>query len=443
MKLLLNGGGSTEKLLLTMNKLNEIIDHNKPILYVPLAMEEIEHPYDSCYDWFIKQIKNINIPHVDMPKSFKEFATLNLNDYSAIFIGGGNTFRLLKGLKDYKIFNKIKEYLKKDGIVIGCSAGSIIFGYDINSCLIMDDNNVNLKDTKGFNMLNNKSLFAHYTNEYTKEAHEEFKKFLKGYSLSNEPVIALPEEDTIYINNQQIELIGTKSYYEFIDGKEIEKTNIINSKNLYTKRLELKLPTMEEQQRLWEILCDETINQYYFPTPDRIFNKNNLKNNNLKDLKEARKIFLNQFQDWEKQKPFYQKKIEQINNQDDSQKYTWSIFLKDTDTVIGQITCQPKENEIENIRDIGWYIDPKYQGNGYATEAAETMLDFMFNEVGIKEIKTSAAEINPASWKIMEKLGFKYLGNKKSTYFCNDEILNLKEYCCNKEMFNKKRINNK
>ena len=51
------------------------------------------------------------------------------------------------------------------------------------------------------------------------------------------------------------------------------------------------------------------------------------------------------------------------------------------------------------------------------------MLDFMFNEVEISEIKTSAAEINPASWKLMEKLGFKYIGTKKSTYFKDNEIL--------------------
>ena len=48
----------------------------------------------------------------------------------------------------------------------------------------------------------------------------------------------------------------------------------INSKRLYTERLELRIPTMEEQYRLWEILIDERVNRYYFPTPERIFVKN-------------------------------------------------------------------------------------------------------------------------------------------------------------------------
>ncbi len=211
--------------------------------------------------------------------------------------------------------------------------------------------------------------------------------------------------------------------------------NKINSKNLYTDRLELRIPTMEEQHRLWEILINEDINQYYFPTPDRIFDKNNLSKDNIEDLKKARRIFTEQLSDWKRQEPFYEKKIESIQAQDDSQKYTWSIFLKGTNTVIGQITCQPKDNEPENIRDVGWFIDPNCQGKGYATEAAVAILDFMFNEVKITDIKTSAAEINPGSWRIMEKLGFEFVGTKKSSYFKDDEILISKEYHGTKELF--------
>lgn len=215
----------------------------------------------------------------------------------------------------------------------------------------------------------------------------------------------------------------------------------INSKNLYSERLDLRIPTMNEQHRLWEILCIEDVNKYYFPTPDRIFNKYELKKDNINDLKSAREIFIKQLTDWDRQLPFYEKKVNSIKNGEISQKFTWSIFLKDSDTVIGQITCQPKDNEPYNIRDVGWYIDPEYQGNGYGSEAAEVMLDFMFNEVEITDIYTSAAEINPGSWKIMERLGFEYTGNKESTYYDNDEILISKEYHGNRELFLNRKKN--
>ena len=218
MKLLLNGGGNTKELELPMSIVNEIMDHNKKILYVPLAMDEIDFSYDDCYKWFQKQVINVDVKGIDMPRSFEQFTSLDFNNYSAIFIGGGNTYKLLKGIKDNGIFEKINEYLNNDGIVIGCSAGAIIFGYDINSCLAMDRNDVNLIDTKGFDKINGKSIFAHYTNSKTEEIHKKYTDYLIEYSTTNEIVIALPEEDTIFIDNDKITIIGDRPYYEFNNG---------------------------------------------------------------------------------------------------------------------------------------------------------------------------------------------------------------------------------
>lgn len=59
----------------------------------------------------------------------------------------------------------------------------------------------------------------------------------------------------------------------------------------------------------------------------------------------------------------------------------------------------------------------------------------MFNEVEISDIYTSAATINPGSWRIMEKLGFEYIGNKMSTYYNDNEILESKIYHGTRELF--------
>lgn len=49
MRLILCGGGHGEKTVIANSKLNDIIDHTRPLLYVPLAMDEVEHPYDGCH----------------------------------------------------------------------------------------------------------------------------------------------------------------------------------------------------------------------------------------------------------------------------------------------------------------------------------------------------------------------------------------------------------
>lgn len=100
-------------------------------------------------------------------------------------------------------------------------------------------------------------------------------------------------------------------------------------RNFETEHLLIKQPTMNEQYELWQILKDEKVNRYYFPTPDRIFEKNNLSKDKIEDMVVARKIFMDQLNDWERQKPFYEKKIESIVSGDNSQKFTWSIFTKE------------------------------------------------------------------------------------------------------------------
>ena len=237
MQLLLNGGGSTKELVQTMSKLNEIIDHSKPVLYVPLAMEEELIPYDSCYEWFKKQMCNIDNVNFDMIRSFEEFSNIDLLKYSAIFIGGGNTYKLMKGIKEFNIFDKINNYLDDNGIVVGCSAGSVIFGFDINCISTMDSNYVGLKDTKGFNKLNGKSIFPHYTNSKTVEKHNKYTNDLINYSSIYEDVIAIPEEDTIYIEDDKIIIIGEKPFYEFSNGvsKKIDFNDLYSINNSIRK----------------------------------------------------------------------------------------------------------------------------------------------------------------------------------------------------------------
>lgn len=220
--------------------------------------------------------------------------------------------------------------------------------------------------------------------------------------------------------------------------------NNISIKDFETERLIIKKPTMDEQHALWNILRQDEVNRYYFPTPDRIFNKNNLNKETIEDLKVARKIFMEQLNDWERQAPFYEKKIESINNEENSQKFTWSIFLKSGEP-IGQITVQPSgDYEEPSIRDIGWFINPKYQGQGLGTEAATAVLEFMFNEVEIDRIETSAAIINVGSWRVMEKLGFEKTGIKTSTYYDEeDNILDCYTYMCNKDLYLNRENNKK
>ena len=218
MKIFLNGGGAGLQTTEVNKKLSEIIDYTKPLLYVPIAMKSEE--YDNCLNWITNELKNVNISNIDMVRSARELFNKNFDEYSAIFIGGGNTFKLLFELKLTGCFQKIREYIENDGIVFGGSAGAIILGEDIESCNCDDENEVGLIDTRGFDVLNGISLLCHFTNR-----DEEKNKYNTEFCLNlshKRKIIALPEEDTIFINGEDIEVIGTEPYFIFDKGNMIK-----------------------------------------------------------------------------------------------------------------------------------------------------------------------------------------------------------------------------
>lgn len=237
MAVILGGGGSAEQTVLTNKLFESLIDSAKPILYIPLAWTHYDKGYQNCKKFLIGEFSNIKHGEIEVVQSADEILSKNLLDYSAVFIGGGNTYKLLKELKDSGAFEKIKQYTDNGGIVYGGSAGAVVFGKDINSIAYMDINNVGLNDTRGFNSLFEFSLTAHYTNR-SEEKHKKATEYLIKYSMQ-EPVIALPEEDSLYTDGKIVKIVGTRPWYIFNKGKnrqlnsgvEYRKDDFINLVN--------------------------------------------------------------------------------------------------------------------------------------------------------------------------------------------------------------------
>lgn len=191
----------------------------------------------------------------------------------------------------------------------------------------------------------------------------------------------------------------------------------LGSKTLETDRLILKAQTMEEQKYLWSILMKPDVNKYYLTVP---------------------KKFSEKLKDWNKQEEYYKNDMEHANDLD---VFRWSIFIKETGQCIGRVSCHPASDENSeinnpNIRGVGWFIDPKFKGNGYGNEAAQAMMDYMFTECEIDEIRTGAAIQNPASWMIMEKFGFLRLDKTKMVeYTYVDELVEDYQYYLTRQMY--------
>jgi RimJ/RimL family protein N-acetyltransferase len=57
--------------------------------------------------------------------------------------------------------------------------------------------------------------------------------------------------------------------------------------------------------------------------------------------------------------------------------------------------------------ELGWVIAGQSQGRGYATEAASALMAHAFETLGCHRVIATCQPENPASWRVMEKLGMR------------------------------------
>ena len=98
------------------------------------------------------------------------------------------------------LLNFIKENKMFFALLIIVTALGIAFGFENVKQLKSD---IDLEDITGFDLLNGYSLLCHYGNR-DKERTENSTKHLLELS-KQKPIYAIPEEDTIYVEDDKIE----------------------------------------------------------------------------------------------------------------------------------------------------------------------------------------------------------------------------------------------
>ena len=95
--------------------------------------------------------------------------------------------------------------------------------------------------------------------------------------------------------------------------------------------------------------------------------------------------------------------------------YYFAIVLKETGKVIGEIFAHPEATTPDEGADKDtfspcWMLNPAYQGQGYAYEAARAFFGYLFGEKGARRIYAYTEDYNLPSQRLCEKLGMRREG---------------------------------
>jgi len=76
------------------------------------------------------------------------------------------------------------------------------------------------------------------------------------------------------------------------------------------------------------------------------------------------------------------------------------------DTPVGCVGLATRDGETA----LGYWIGRPFQGRGYATEAAQALVDHAFATLGLARLAAQCRVLNGASRRVLHKCGFQYAG---------------------------------
>ena len=90
------------------------------------------------------------------------------------------------------------------------------------------------------------------------------------------------------------------------------------------------------------------------------------------------------------------------------------IVQKESDRIIGSIDY--KYVPRDGLTEVGYGLNPLYEGRGFMTEALSAFLDFG-GSLGIRTVRADTRPDNIASQRVLEKCGFRFLYQSENLWW--------------------------
>lgn len=360
--------------------LKKDIKNNDTIVFIATTFDDYEKN-DLYYNNLIKHFKNIDITfnkaYLIDNRVDKDLAKDYILKSNIIFLMGGDTKKQIDSVKEYDLFEILKS---KEGIILGVSAGSmnqssrVVYKNDYNNYVIEDYEGLGYIDINIYPHLDFNNI------DYSKEVFE-----VSNYTKT----VALPNDSFIRIENNNIDFVG--EYYTIqnskitMPGHEYIKINHTGTVPLETDRLVLRRTVKSDIDEFFFIQLNPNIRRY-------------LGTNRLGD-------------DLEKNRKYFdEEKYNELNY------YRWTIERKEDNKILGCIYLNIHDEKARTAG-IDYWIREDAWGNGYTTEASRKILNFAFDTLNINRIESCGGKDNPGTYKVMEKIGLKYEGERKEGIF--------------------------
>ena len=195
------------------DEIQNFLSNVKTVLFVPYAL----HDRDEYAATAAARFRRMGFELTSIHTAAKPAEAVKTTD--AVFVGGGNTFRLLKALYDFELLAPIRERVEEGMPYIGSSAGSNVAGPTIKTT-----NDMPIVEPPSFDALGLVSfqINPHYLDPDPNSRHmgeTRETRLLQFLEENDTPVAGIREGAIIRIENSETTLKGSTGARIFRKGQ--------------------------------------------------------------------------------------------------------------------------------------------------------------------------------------------------------------------------------
>lgn len=167
-------------------------------------------PYVKEDEQRLSELGFKTIVEMDLRNETEKSLDGKFKNFDVILVEGGNTFYLLKYVKESGFDKALKPFLDRGGIYFGVSAGSYIAGPDISPAQwkhAEDENIIRLKDLRGLGLVDF-YISPHYGPKHEVIINENKNKVFR-------PIFALTDSQAILVDSRKIQFVGPGEFKQF------------------------------------------------------------------------------------------------------------------------------------------------------------------------------------------------------------------------------------
>lgn len=210
--LFLGGGGSAAE---SRALDGQFVAHLAPpgrFAYIPVAMETDR--YEAGQAWITSTFRPLGVTAIAVWTLLEGKAMVDLDAAGGVYLGGGDTARLLAEVHRGGFAEALCAFAEKGGAVYGGSAGAILLGRSVRAWPAINDRD--MLDREGLDLLYGYSVVCHYDANDRKAIAEVAKRCVA-------PILALPEQGGLHLGRSRaVQSFGSEPLLIFRGDEVIE-----------------------------------------------------------------------------------------------------------------------------------------------------------------------------------------------------------------------------